>query len=160
MKVILSYDYLWINLRVKGGAYGCMSGFGMSGEGYFVSYRDPNLAKTDQVYEGIVDYLEKFSVDERDMTKYVIGTISGLDTPLNPSDKGARALSAYLSHVSNEMLQKERDEVLDANVEDIRNLAGIVSAVLKTGSFCTVGNEEKIEACKELFGEVKNLYHG
>ncbi len=160
LKVILSYDYLWINLRVKGGAYGCMSGFGMSGEGYFVSYRDPNLAETDQVYEGIVDYLEKFSVDERDMTKYVIGTISGLDTPLNPSDKGARALSAYLSHVSNEMLQKERDEVLDANVEDIRNLAGIVSAVLKTGSFCTVGNEEKIEACKELFGEVKNLYHG
>ncbi len=160
LKVILSYDYLWINLRVKGGAYGCMSGFGMSGEGYFVSYRDPNLAETDQVYEGIVDYLENFSVDERDMTKYVIGTISGLDTPLNPSDKGARALSAYLSHVSNEMLQKERDQVLDAQAEDIRKLAGIVSAVLKTGSFCTIGNEEKIENCKELFGEIKNLYHG
>lgn len=160
LKVILSYDYLWINLRVKGGAYGCMSGFGMSGEGYFVSYRDPNLAETDQVYEGIVDYLENFSVDERDMTKYVIGTISGLDTPLNPSDKGARALSAYLSHVSNEMLQKERDQVLDAQAEDIRKLAGIVSAVLKTGSFCTIGNEEKIESCKELFGEIKNLYHG
>ena len=145
LKVILSYDYLWINLRVKG---------------YFVSYRDPNLAETDQVYEGIVDYLENFSVDERDMTKYVIGTISGLDTPLNPSDKGARALSAYLSHVSNEMLQKERDQVLDAQAEDIRKLAGIVSAVLKTGSFCTIGNEEKIENCKELFGEIKNLYHG
>lgn len=160
LKVILSYDYLWINLRVKGGAYGCMSGFGMSEEGYFVSYRDPNLAETDQVYEGIVDYLEKFQVDERDMTKYVIGTISGLDTPLTPSDKGARALSAYLSHVSNEMLQKERDEVLDATVEDIRNLAGIVKAILETGSFCTIGNEEKIESCKGMFGEIKNLYHG
>lgn len=160
LKVILSYDYLWINLRVKGGAYGCMSGFGRSGEGYFVSYRDPNLEETDKVYEGIVEYLENFQVDERDMTKYVIGTISALDTPLNPSGKGARGLSAYLSGVTNEMLQQERNEVLYAQTEDIRKLAGIVKAVLNTGSFCTIGNEEKIEACKELFVETKNLYHG
>lgn len=160
LKVILSYDYLWINLRVKGGAYGCMSGFGRSGEGYFVSYRDPNLAETDRVYEGIVDYLEHFDVDERDMTKYVIGTISNMDTPMNPSDKGARSLSGYLSAVTDEMLEKERDEVLNAQPEDIRSLAGIVKAILDTGSFCTIGNEEKIQSDRELFGETKPLYHG
>lgn len=160
LKVILSYDYLWLNLRVKGGAYGCMSGFGRSGEGYFVSYRDPNLAETDQIYEGIADYLETFTVDERDMTKYVIGTVSDLDTPLNPSGKGAKGLSAYLSGVTNEMLQQERDQVLTAQPEDIRKLSGIVRAVLDTGSFCTIGNDEKIEACSALFGEIKNLYHG
>lgn len=158
LRLILSYDYLWLNLRVKGGAYGCMSGFGRSGEGYFVSYRDPNLSETNDVYEKIVEYLEQFDVDERDMTKYVIGTISALDTPLTPSDKGARGLSAYLSGVSDEMLQRERDQILAAEPEDIRKLAGIVKAILGTGSRCVIGNDEKIEKNREMFGEVKNLY--
>ncbi|NBH70834.1 insulinase family protein [Clostridiaceae bacterium] len=160
LQVILSYDYLWLNIRVKGGAYGCMSGFGRSGEGYLVSYRDPNLKETDQVYEGIVKYLEEFDPDERDMTKYVIGTISNLDTPLTPSVKGSRALSAYLSGVTDGMLQEERDQVLAATKEDIRALAGHIRALLDTGSFCVVGNEDKIEANRKLFGEVRNLYGG
>lgn len=160
LQVILSYDYLWLNIRVKGGAYGCMSGFGRSGEGYLVSYRDPNIRETDQVYEGIVKYLEDFDPDERDMTKYVIGAVSNLDTPLTPSVKGSRALSAYLSEVTEEMLQEERDQILSAGKEDIRALSRLVRAVLDTGSFCVVGNEDKIEAGRELFGEVKNLSRG
>ena len=160
LKLILSYDYLWLNLRVKGGAYGCMSGFGRSGEGYFVSYRDPGMARTNEVYEKIVEYLESFDVDERDMTKYVIGTVSAMDTPFTPADKGARGLSGYLSGVTGEMLQQERDEVLKAQPEDIRRLAGIVKAILDTGSLCTIGNEEKIESDRGMFGEVKSLYNG
>ena len=157
LQVILSYDYLWLNIRVKGGAYGCMSGFGRSGEGYLVSYRDPNLKETNQVYEGIVKYLEEFDPDERDMTKFVIGTISNLDTPLPPSVKGSRALSAYLSGVTEEMLQEERAQVLQAVKEDIRALAKPIRAILDTGSFCVVGNEDKIEANREVFKEVRNL---
>ena len=160
LKLILSYDYLWLNLRVKGGAYGCMSGFGRSGEGYFVSYRDPGMARTNEVYEKMVEYLENFDVDERDMTKYVIGTVSALDTPYTPADKGARGLSGYLSGVTNEMLQQERDEILRAEPKDIRALAGIVKAILDTGSLCTIGNEEKIESDRGMFGETKNLYNG
>ena len=148
---------MWLNIRVKGGAYGCMSGFGRSGEGYLVSYRDPNLQETNRVYEGIVKYLEEFDPDERDMTKFVIGTISNLDTPLTPSVKGSRALSAYLSGVTEEMLQEERDQVLRATKEDIRALAKWVRALLDTGSFCVVGNEDKIEANREAFKEVRNL---
>ena len=158
LKVILSYDYLWINLRAKGGAYGCMSGFGRSGEGYLVSYRDPNLAETNRIYEGIPAYLENFTIDERDMTKYVIGTISDVDTPLTPSIKGSRGLSAYLSDVTEEMLQKEREEILSATQEDIRALAPIVQAVLDTGSLCVIGNEEKVKAQETMFKEVKNLF--
>ena len=123
LQVILSYDYLWLNIRVKGGAYGCMSGFGRSGEGYLVSYRDPNLKETNEIYEGIPAYLEAFDPDERDMTKYVIGTISNLDAPLTPSVKGSRGLSAYLSGVTEEMMQTERDQILGATKEDIRALA-------------------------------------
>lgn len=160
LQVILSYDYLWLNIRVKGGAYGCMSGFGRSGEGYLVSYRDPNLKETNQIYEGIPEYLENFDPDERDMTKYVIGTISNLDTPLTPSIKGSRGLSAYLSQITEEMQQKERDQILQATKEDIRALAAQVRAILATGSFCVVGNEEKIEANRAMFGEVGNLTRG
>ena len=126
LQVILSYDYLWLNIRVKGGAYGCMSGFGRSGEGYLVSYRDPNLKETNDIYEGIPAYLEAFDPDERDMTKYVIGTISNLDAPLTPSVKGSRGLSAYLSGVTEEMMQTERDQILGAAKEDIRALAAQV----------------------------------
>ncbi len=160
LQVILSYDYLWLNIRVKGGAYGCMSGFGRSGEGYLVSYRDPNLKETNDIYEGIPAYLETFDPDERDMTKYVIGTISNLDAPLTPSVKGSRGLSAYLSGVTEEMMQTERDQILGAAKEDIRALAAQVRAVLATGSFCVVGNEEKIEANRGMFGEVSSLTRG
>ena len=160
LQVILSYDYLWLNIRVKGGAYGCMSGFGRSGEGYLVSYRDPNLKETNEIYEGIPAYLEAFDPDERDMTKYVIGTISNLDAPLTPSVKGSRGLSAYLSGVTEEMMQTERDQILGATKEDIRALAAQVRAVLSTGSFCVVGNEEKIEASRGMFGEVSSLTRG
>ena len=119
LKVALNYDYLWINLRVKGGAYGCMSAITRSGDGYFVSYRDPNMKETNDIYEGIPEYLEYFDADERDMTKYVIGTISELDTPLTPSQKGARGLAAWYSGLTDEMVQKERDEILNARVEDL-----------------------------------------
>ena len=135
-----------------------MSGFGRSGEGYLVSYRDPNLAETNKIYEGIPEYLENLTVDERDMTKYVIGTISDVDTPLTPSVKGSRGLSAYLSGVTEEMLQEERNQILTATQEDIRALAPIVQAVLDTGSLCAIGNEEKVKKNQEIFKEVKALF--
>ncbi len=158
LKLILSYDYLWLNLRVKGGAYGCMSGFGKSGESYFVSYRDPHLKSTLQVYQGIPAYLEGFEADEREMTKYIIGTISDMDTPLNPSAKGSRSLSAYLCHVTDEMAQKERDQVLDAEPENIRALAPLVKAILDADSICVVGNAQKCKEDAEVLKTLCNLF--
>ncbi|BBF45225.1 protein hypA [Lachnospiraceae bacterium KM106-2] len=157
LRVALSYDYFWINIRVKGGAYGCMSGFSMDGNGYFTSYRDPKLAETDEVYAKTEDYVANFTVEERDMTKYIIGAISSMDTPLTPSAKGNRSLSAYLSGVTQEDLQRERDEVLHATQEDMRNLAPIVKAVYDAGNICVIGNETRIDEQKELFKTVENL---
>lgn len=158
LKVILSYDYLWNNIRVKGGAYGCGSGFARNGNVYFSSYRDPNLKDTNEVYEKIPDYIRQFTADERDMTKYIIGTISGMDTPLNPSAKGERSTLAYLSQMTYEDIQKERDEVISAKEEDIRNLADLVEAVLSQQNICVIGNEEKIKEEQELFMSTKDLF--
>ncbi len=151
LKVILSYDYLWQNIRVKGGAYGCMSNFNRIGEGYFVSYRDPNLKRTMEVYEGITDYLKNFTVSPRDMTKYIIGTISNIDHPMTPAAKGDRSMNLYMNHVSPEMIRKERMEILAAGQEDIRALADVVEAVLAADQLCVIGSEEKIDAEKEMF---------
>ena len=157
LRIILSYDYLWINVRVKGGAYGCMNTFLRSGESYFVSYRDPNLSDTLDVYDRIPEYIKSFSPDERDMTKYIIGTFSALDTPMNPEAKGSRSLSAYLEGITYEQIQKERDEILNAQPEDIRRLADLVEAVLKKDSICVIGNENMIKESAGLFENVEKL---
>lgn len=157
LRIILSYDYLWINVRVKGGAYGCMNTFLRSGESYFVSYRDPNLSDTLDVYDRIPEYIKSFSPDERDMTKYIIGTFSALDTPMNPEAKGSRSLSAYLEGITYEQIQKERNEILNAQPEDIIRLADLVEAVLKKDSICVIGNENMIKESAGLFENVEKL---
>ncbi len=158
LKVILGYEYLWQNVRVKGGAYGCSSNFNRLGEAYFASYRDPNLEKTNAVYEGVVPYLRNFTVSERDMTKYIIGTMSNLDQPMTPVAKGDRSMNLYMNHVTEEMIREERNQILDAQEEDIRALADAVEAALECNQLCVIGSEEKIEEQKELFLEVKNLF--
>ena len=157
LKVILSYDYLWQNVRVIGGAYGCMTNFNRIGEGYFVSYRDPNLKRTMDVYEGVVDYLENFTVTDRDMTKYIIGTMSNIDQPMTPAIKGERSMNLYMNRVSEEMIQTERCQILEAQQEDIRKLAPVVEAVLRADQICVIGGEEKIEEDRELFQNITSF---
>ena len=155
--MILSYDYLWINVRVKGGAYGCMSGFMRNGDAYFTSYRDPNLKSTNEIYEGIPAYLRAFDADERDMTKYIIGTFGALDTPLNPEAKGSRSMAAYLEHLTYEEIQKERDEILTATPEDIRSLSDLIASILSDQCLCVVGNEHAIREESGMFTAIQGL---
>lgn len=157
LKVIMEYDYLWINIRVKGGAYGCMNGYMKNGDTYFVSYRDPNLEKTNEIYDGIPAYIEQFTADERDMTKYIIGTISDMDIPMNPSTKGDRSMAAYLQNISYEEIQKERDQVIHATQEDIRNLKDMIASVLDEENLCVIGNEETLQAHEDMFDNLKHL---
>ena len=157
LKVILDYEYLWTNLRVVGGAYGCGSSFGRNGSSVFYSYRDPHLKNTLNVISGIADYVKNFSVDERDMTKYVIGTVSGFDTPLTPRTAGIRSLSAWITEMDSERVQKERDQVLDVTVDDIRALEPYLEEILKNSTVCAVGSEEKLNSEKELFESVLPL---
>ena len=157
LKMIMNYDYMWIHIRVKGGAYGCMSSFARSGEAYFTSYRDPNLRKTNEVYEGIPSYLRTFEADEREMTKYIIGTLGGLDTPLYPEGMGHRSMIAYWRKLTEEDIQKERNQILNATQEDIRALADMIEAVLGDDNFCVLGNENAIRKEEDMFMSIRNL---
>jgi len=151
---LLNYSYLWNEVRVKGGAYGVACQFNREGEGYFTSYRDPNLSATIQVYRKAADYLAGYEAEEREITKTIIGTISGMDTPLTPNMKGRRSMAAYFTGVTEEELQKERDQVLGCSLEDIHSLAPTVRSAAEGGNLCVIGNEQRIGQEKELFAEI------
>ena len=157
LKVIMEYEYLWIALRVKGGAYGCMSGFSRNGKCYFVSYRDPHLKDTFAVYQQCSQYLKNFSASDRDMLKYIIGAVSAADTPLKPYYAAARSLGAYLAGTTNADLQKTREEMLSTNVETIRGFAGLVDSFVSQNAICVVGSETKIQENADLFGSISSL---
>lgn len=158
LKVIFSYEYLWINVRVKGGAYGCMSGFYRNGDMYLVSYRDPNLKKTNEIYEGAAEYLKNFTVSERDMNKFVIGTIGSMDTPMNPASKGIRSFGAYICHTTYEDMVRERQEVLNCNVESIRALSPLIACAVDQDYLCVVGNQKLINEESEMFDKIQPLF--
>ncbi len=154
---IMNYDYLWMNLRVRGGAYGCGCTVGETGNIGFSSYRDPNLSRTLDVYQGVPEYLERFDADERDMTRYVIGTFGVMDAPLTPCGQGRRSLAAKISGITREKVQHDREVVLAATAEDIRDLAPLLRAALSESYHCVIGNEEKIREDNALFDATEAL---
>jgi len=157
LKIMLSYDYLWVKVRVQGGAYGCMCSFARNGQAFFTSYRDPNLAETNDVYDKVLEYIHDFDADEKTMTKYIIGAISSMDTPLTAYSKGCRAFEYNYANYTKEDFQKERDQVLNVTKEDIKNLEKYVKAVLEQNNLCVIGNENKIIDNKDMFISIKEL---
>ncbi|NLL80282.1 MAG: insulinase family protein [Clostridiales bacterium] len=158
LRVMMGYDYLWNNVRVKGGAYGCMCNFGKTGDSYFVSYRDPNLEKTIDVYEKAPEYIRSYQADERTIMQYIIGAVSELDMPLTPAAKGNRSLAAWMSGVEEKDIQKERDELLATDLEQLHKLADYVEAFLSKECLCVVGNDEKIKKQQKLFERTETLF--
>lgn len=158
LQIIFSYDYLWINVRVKGGAYGAMCDFTRSGLAFMTSYRDPNLGETYQIYKNAVDYVENFDCSDRDMVKYIIGTVAKMDAPLTPAMEGVFSFGCYISEITDEERQKSRDEVLSATQEKIRNLAPFVKVLSDSDVICAVGSEDKINESSELFKEITKLF--
>lgn len=159
LKVMMGYEYLWNQVRVKGGAYGCMSSFFKNGDAYFVSYRDPNLEKTVEVYEKAADYIKNYDADERTVTQFIIGAVSELDTPMTPAVKGSYSLGGYLTNLSMERVQKERDELLATTAETLKGLYRYVEAFMSEECLCVVGNGDKIKENAEMFDKVEQLFH-
>ncbi len=157
LKVMMEYEYLWENIRVKNGAYGCMCGFGKSGDSYFVSYRDPHLKKTIETYEGAVEAIEKIHLEPRALDQYIIGAIGDMDTPMNPAAYGLFSMVSYRNHVTQELLDRERKQILNVTEEDIRGLAKYVKAIMEQDYLCVVGASSKIKKAEELFMSIENL---
>ncbi len=151
---ILSTDWLLNQIRIIGGAYGGFSIIDRSGMFMFISYRDPNLEETLDNYDATPGYLKEFDADTAVMTRYIIGTVSNLDNPLTPSEKGNVAVRYYFENTTKEDLQKEREAVLSTTVQDIRDMETLVSDILQQNAYCVYGNQERLESEKDLFGKL------
>ncbi|MBN2746974.1 MAG: insulinase family protein [Bacteroidales bacterium] len=148
---IISRDYLNQQIRVKGGAYGGFSNLSSSGSLVFASYRDPNLAETYQIYKSMPEFVASYTPSERELTQYIIGTISDLDQPLNVSGKGNQAFSRYFSDLEDSYYQQLRDEVLSTTADDLKKFKPMIEKIVTEKQLCVYGNAQKIEANKDLF---------
>ena len=159
LETLLRYDYFWTRIRVQGGAYGAMTQFNRNGFMVFASYRDPNLAETLDVLNETADYVRTFDVSDREMDKFVIGTMSGVDAPLTPQMKGDTAATLYLRGITEEARQRARDEILSAHQEDVRALAPLIADAMRADVYCVLGGEEKVRENAALFGVVRPALH-
>ena len=153
----LSMDYLWMQVRVHGGAYGCMLQTAINNIIGFTSYRDPEIVRTNKVYEDVVEYIKNLNPSDEDLLKYKIGAIGSLEQVLHVSNKGDVAQSQYLQGLKYETLAKQRKEVIEATKEDLIALAPLFAEALSQNNLCVIGNANKIEANKDMFKEVKDL---
>ncbi|MGY3725114.1 hypothetical protein SAMN05421767_13622 [Granulicatella balaenopterae] len=158
MKTILGLDYFWNSVRVKGGAYGGMSMVDQLGNVSGVSYRDPNLVETLAIYDKTADYLANYHPTEEEFEKNLIGTFSGVDRPLSASQKGRIAFNRYFTHKTREDAQQIRNEILATTPEKIRNYAPVMQKIMDQNAFVVIGNAQKVENNKEIFGTVRNLF--
>ena len=156
LHTIINLEYLWNKIRVQGGAYGCGCKFLQSGFSYFYSYRDPNLTETYDVYRSLAEEISAFEADDREMTKYILGTINELDQPKTNMDKLNAAINKFYKDISDKSVIRQRQEILHTTAQDIRQCAELLK-LITCENICTIGNEQKIKANKELFNHIEQF---
>ena len=154
LTTMLRYEYLWTKIRVQGGAYGANAVFDRNGVMYFSTYRDPQLNNSLEAFRTLPEWLDNLELTDREMTKYVIGTMSGVDVPLTNSLKVSRAAMQELLAVSDADRQKTRDEILDVSLADVKALAKMIREVLADNYICVVGGQQAIEENKDEFNKI------
>jgi Zn-dependent M16 (insulinase) family peptidase len=153
--------WLWDQVRVQGGAYGAFSLFNhLSGTFTFLSYRDPNLIKTIEVFDETVKFLRSDHLTDEELTKGIIGTIGDIDRHLLPDAKGYTSMVRYLTNDTEENRQVLRDEVLSTSPADFENFAAVLDGVKGSGLVKIIGSASTIESAaaqKEGWLEVFKL---
>ena len=156
LKTIINLEYLWNKVRVQGGAYGCGCKFMRSGFSYFYSYRDPNLKETYNIYQSLTEDIQNFMADEREMTKYILGTVNGLDQPKTSMDQLNEAISKFYKDITDADLIRERLEILRTTADDIRGCKNLL-AYIDCTNICSIGNEQKIKDNTDIFTKIESL---
>ncbi|KAJ8572344.1 hypothetical protein K7X08_008855 [Anisodus acutangulus] len=155
----ISNTWLWDRVRVSGGAYGGFCGFDThSGVFSFLSYRDPNLLKTLDVYDGTSSFLKELEMDDDALTKAIIGTIGDVDAYQLPDAKGYSGLLRHLLGVTDEERQRRREEILSTRLEDFKKFGDVMEAVKDKGVVVAVASPDDVEAAnkeRSNFLEVK-----
>ncbi|MCR6637089.1 insulinase family protein [Devosia sp.] len=145
----LNTTYLWDKVRVQGGAYGGSSRFDLSSGNFsFLSYRDPNLLKTLDVYDGAAKAL-RAGIGETDLTRSIIGVIGDADRPEFVDSKGYSAMWRILTGTTDAIRQQRRDEILGASQKDFSALADALDVLAEKGHVVVLGGETAIKAAND-----------
>ncbi|MBR1455370.1 MAG: insulinase family protein [Lachnospiraceae bacterium] len=156
LKTLFNYEYLWTNIRVLGGAYGCMSLFGRQGLYTFVSYRDPNLTKTNETFYGIYDYLKNIDISKDRFEKYVIGSTSMFDNPITTLEKYKVSVAGYFNNRTNKDVKREREELITMSRDDIKNVADVFKNISDSSAVAIIG-EKVVDEAKDKYDSVWKL---
>jgi presequence protease len=142
----LRTSWLWDKVRVQGGAYGGQCMFNRySGDFTFVSYRDPNLLATLDIYDRTAEFLKGADLGEAELTRNIIGTIGEIDTYRLPDAKGFASMQRYLIGDTDAARQRMREEILSTTAADIRNFGDAMAQVAAKGRVVVLGSEQAIE---------------
>ena len=152
---LLSFSWLWNQVRVLGGAYGCGFHADRSGNLFSYSYRDPSPARTLTADAGASAFIRDFLHGNESLDKYIISTLNDLNPLLSPREKGALADARYLNGYSMEKAERIRREVLQAAPENLENTAALLDSFAEKGSVCVVAPGELLEKCQDL--EISDL---
>lgn len=152
----ISNVWLWDRVRVSGGAYGGFCDFDShSGVFSFLSYRDPNLLKTLDIYDGTVDFLRELEMDDDTLTKAIIGTIGDVDAYQLPDAKGYSSLLRHLLGITEEERQRRREEILSTSLKDFKEFADVLEAIKDRGVAVAVASPDDVDAANK---ERANLF--
>lgn len=144
----LTYDFLWNEVRVKGGAYGVGFGATYSGNMRFYSYRDPHIDETIERFEQSAAYLRAFNPSKTEMDGFVVSSTAGFDTPKKARELARRQAGQYFAGIPTDQRDLTRSQIIEASVDTIRGLADAVQATADKKLVCVFGNKEIIESAK------------
>ena len=140
-------SWLWDKIRMQGGAYGAFCSFGrQSGVLTFLSYRDPNLLNTLDVYDQSAQVLRNADLSDKELTRNIIGAISNMDAYQLPDAKGYTSMVRYLLGETDAERQQIRDEVLSTTLTDFRTFADVLDSVKTNGTVVVMGPQSTLEA--------------
>lgn len=141
---------LWEDVRVTGGAYGAFCTLDrISGNFICASYRDPNVERTLQAYDGLGTYLRNFEPTRAQLSQAIIGAIGDMDAYLLPDAKAAKSLARHLSGLTPEMLQTTREEILSTTTKDFQDFAQILDEAAKKGAISVLGGNSTAKAAEK-----------
>ncbi len=141
---LVTYDYLWNEVRVKGGAYGTGMSIRTDGDVFCYSYRDPNVENTREVFKKLAEFIRGLDGESVSLDDVIISTVNSTDPHLTPFGKCGLECSRYLKGTSFDYVMKIREEILDTEIGDIKGYADMLEALAEKGKFCVVGDKATV----------------
>ncbi|HJE20325.1 MAG TPA: insulinase family protein [Aliicoccus persicus] len=154
----IRFEYLWNEVRVKGGAYGSLYAHRLNGDFVLGSYRDPNIRETLEVYNNVPKFVKGLELSDEELTKYIIGTMSPLERPKSAYSKGLEALTRLKRGRTSADISKLKEEILATESKDLVALSSDIQKVQDKATLVVIGNKSKIDKENDLFDEVYKLY--